>query len=182
MPPIFFACACDTHAINRSHVTSGNGLLACGSRAVIASVLPVESKRAAAFAGRLLFRIYELLPAIIGGNAPQAVRWDGVFSLLQRMTFVSELIFGIGILRGKRGKWGIKSQQKSTELIHTTGSDWYEPFVEALSQETGLSLNEIETYRQEHLPFPETLKYIHMGNPETIVVCPEDLRPEDYVD
>ncbi len=70
----------------------------------------------------------------------------------------------------------------STELIHTAGSDWYEPFVEALSQETGLSAVEIETHRQTYLPFPETLKYIQMGNPETITVCPEDMRPDDYAD
>jgi hypothetical protein len=98
------------------------------------------------------------------------------------MVFVSELIFEIAALRGERGRWGYESHKKSTELIHTRGSDWYEPFVESLSQETGLSPDEIETYRREHLPFPETLKYIHMGNPESICVCPEDLRPEDYVD
>ena len=84
VPPIAFLCACDTHAYDRSHVTPGSGLLASGARAVISTVLPVHSKPAAIFVARLLYRIYEYLPRVTDALR-QFVRWDNVFSMMQRM-------------------------------------------------------------------------------------------------
>ena len=91
VPPIAFLCACDTHAYDRSHVTPGSGILACGARAVISTVLPIHSKQAAIFAARLLYRIYEYLPRLTN-QLRQFVRWDNVFSMLQRMMYVTELL------------------------------------------------------------------------------------------
>ncbi len=182
VPPIFFACACDTHAIGRSHATSGNGLLVSGARAVIASVLPIESKRAAMFVGRLLFRIYELLPVVTGGKTRTGIRWDRVISLLQRMMFASELTFMLAERRRDLKKRIFDAHGASTQIIHTSGTGWYELFIELLTRETGLSTAEIEAMRGEYLPFPETLKYIHLGSPETIVIGPEDIQPEDIAD
>lgn len=89
-PPIVFACGCDTHPAEGSHVTSGNGFLLAGARAVIASAMPIYSNRAAVFVARLLFNIHAYVkPVVVDNN--MSIRWDRVFSSVQKMMYVSDL-------------------------------------------------------------------------------------------
>lgn len=177
MPPLAFLCSCDTHAYDRSHATPGSGLLACGARAVIATVLPVHSHVAAIFAARLLFRIYEYLP-LITNELRQLVRWDNVFSLLQRMMYVLELVSKIPVGE-KDDSWRSEVMNRATPLIHTS-YDWYELVLEDIAKSTGLSLDDIDEIRRKKLSFPETFKYLHLGNPESVVIRPTEYRAGDY--
>ncbi|MBW3598313.1 MAG: hypothetical protein KY475_13705 [Planctomycetes bacterium] len=178
VPPIAFLCACDTHAYDRSHVTPGSGLLACGARAVISTVLPVHSKQAAMFAARLLFRIYEYLP-LVTNELRQFVRWDNVFSMLQRMMYVIELL---GVIRtgNPNEPWRQEVMTRATPLIHTR-YDWYEAVLEDSAQSTGLSVDAITRMTSERLSYPESFKFLHLGNPESIVIRPTELRNADYL-
>jgi hypothetical protein len=64
MPPIVLLSACDTHAADRNHATVGNGFLALGARAVLASVFPLFAPTAATFIARLLYRIWTSARAV----------------------------------------------------------------------------------------------------------------------
>ncbi len=179
LPPIFLTCACDTHAIDRSHVSTANGLVNAGARTAIATFLPVLSGQAAIFAARLLFRIYEFLPTVTT-SFRRAIRWDSVVSLMQRMMFVSEFL---RVLESHcKTERTLTLQAEMTRVIHQAGYEWYEQFVERLSAEFGLSVDEIESIRNQHLSIPESVKYVQIGNPETIVIHPEDACLEDYPD
>ena len=35
--------------------------------------------------------------------------------------------------------------------------------------------------KSERLSFPESFKYLHLGNPESILICPIELRYEDFL-
>lgn len=180
MPPIVFTCACDTHSAGRSHATCGNGLLFCGAQAVIASVLPVSGGEAAIFAARLLFRIYQLLPRVTGEEPGWTVRWDGVISLLQRMMFVSELFLALQQHLNLGWNWGTVTQTECTSIIHNSGSEWYELVLEAIAKDSNLTIAELDEIRNQYLPFPHTLRYLHMGNPELILIGPESVDLEEF--
>ena len=169
--PIVFACACDTSALDRSHVTVSNGLLACGARTIIGTSLPVHSFSAAVYVARMLFRIFEYLPAITKSTS---IRWNVVFGLLQRMVFVSEL------LRLLENEYGLERkidlQTRMTQTIHTMGFAWYEEFLSETAKEFKVTTQEIELLRANKMPFPESYKYTQFGNPETIVFHPDDFQ------
>ena len=178
VPPIAFLCACDTHAYDRSHITPGLGLLACGARAVISTVLPIHSKLAAMFAARLLFRIYEYLP-LVTNQLRQFVRWDHAFSMLQRMMYVTELL-SIVETGNPEETWRQKVMARATLLIHTR-YDWYEAVLQDTAKATGLSVDAIASVKLERLPFPEAFKYLHLGNPESIVIRPKEIQYDDFL-
>ena len=173
LPPIVFACACDTHAFDRSHASTANGLLIAGARTVIGTFFPIVSKPAALFAARLLFRVYEFLPAATKAIG-RSMRWDRVFSLMQRMMYVSELLRVVE--NHFQTEWKTELQTKMTSVILDTGFYWYEGFVDLLIEEFETDTKTIETLRSEKLPFPEAIKYLQLGNPESIVIHPENVQ------
>jgi hypothetical protein len=179
VPPIVFLCACDTHAFDRSHVTPGAGLLACGCRTVISTVLPVESNIAAMLGARLLFRIYEYLPRVTN-ELRQSVRWDNVFAMMQRMMYVTELVMSMPTRAGRDEGWRQAVLARATLTIHTK-YDWYEIVRDDISQSSGLSTDEIETRRKDKLSFPESLKYVQLGNPESIIILPVGWQTDEYL-
>jgi hypothetical protein len=170
-PPLVFACGCDTHAIGGSHVTSGNGFLMCGAAAVISTALPIDSEIAGIFAGRLLFNIYEFISKAIESKHV-SFRWDFVFSTILRMMFVSELMPLIRRHDPSIEKWETEIQIETTLTLLDCNFDWYERLLEAVAHHSKLSVEEIDTLRSKYLPFPECLKYIHLGNPDTVVIGP----------
>lgn len=180
MPPIFFACACDTHAVNRSHVTTASGLLNCGVRSVIASFMPIRSNTAAVFVARMLLQVFQLLPDIVNGTSPRCVRWDEVFGFIQRMMYVSESIKALWPSHERWSEPLLEMKSSCTYLILTTGSGWYEAVLKAFASELGISSEIVRERLSIELPFAEVLKYLQVGNPESILICPED-PPEDWV-
>ena len=134
------------------------------------------------FTGRLLFRIYQLLPELTTGELRRAVRWDGVVSLLQRMQYIWELVHKLQDRHGNEGDWILEVLKKTTQHIHNEGQDWYEHSVKTIVSEAKLTSEEIELCRREDLAFAETMKYLQLGNPESILICPDEISPEDVVD
>ena len=168
MPPIVVCCACDTHALDRNHVTVSTGLLDCGARTAISTSLPVHFREASIFTARFLYRLYKYVPAINSFGRPQ--RFDSIFGQMQKMNFVSELLRRFEKHFKTEGKSEL--QIRTTGVIHTTGFDWYEIFLEDAANEFGSSTRELEDIRKRKLAFPESYKYMMLGNPETIVFRP----------
>lgn len=169
LPPIIFACACDTHAVNRNHVSVGNGFLFCDVRAVIASLLPLESEPAARFLVSLLSQLYEWLRSR-SAELPLAKRWDAIFSQAIRIEFIKELVTSIAKRLGVEVSSYQSCLAKCVEIIEHQDDGWFEQSLTAISKHTGLTESQLELIRLEVLPFPEVLKYVHLGNPETLVL------------
>lgn len=63
--------------------------------------------------------------------------------------------------------------QVATNLSMLQGNfEWYESFLSLVSVECKKESPEIHRLGRELLPFPECLKYFHLGNPDLIVVRP----------
>lgn len=167
-PPIMYLCACETHAIDRSHATTANGLATCGVRSVIATILPVSSSEAALSAARFLLRVCEYLPIVTANQA--SVRWNDVFGQFQRMQFVTEVFNSLRTQLQVGPEVIFDAHCRANMLCHKQEPDWYEYFIADLSETFNIPLTRIESILREQLPFPDTLKYVHLGNPESILI------------
>ena len=165
LPPIVFLCACDTQALDRSHSTAVNALLAAGAHTVIGTVLPVHSLSAATFVARLLLRVRSLLP---GYRRP--IRWDSVFSVMQRRVFLSELIRSIEARCMSDRRADVAA--KASLAIELAGTKWYEEIRPDLASEFNIPEQEIDDTRDKLLGTSEALKYTQYGRPEEILVVP----------
>ena len=89
IPPIVILSACDTHAADRNHATTANGFLAMGTRAVLASVFPLDARSAALFTARLLYRIAAFIPTAVR-VFDSALTWTEIISGMLRMQLLSD--------------------------------------------------------------------------------------------
>ena len=156
-------------AADRSHATTANGFLTLGARSVLGTLLPIDARRAAVFIGRLLFRLVEFLPTMLADRG-QAVVWSEVVGGMLRMQLLSDL------LRPCLAK-NLFSFDDYKE-IHTAGniaintrrSDWFELVVGMVAERGSLLPNQVRGHFRAVLPFSDTIRYIQIGNPETVLV------------
>ena len=169
VPPVVVLSACDTQAADRSHATTANAFLALGARAVLGTLLPLDSRQAAIFIGRLLYRLVDFLPAAIAGRG-EAIQWSEVVSGLLRMQLVTDLLrpyHGREILSRENYEY-IHAQ--GNMAINTRRSDWFEFFTGLTAEHSSLSLDQVQQDFRTCIPTSDTIRYVHMGNPETILI------------
>lgn len=170
-PPIVFACGCDTHRADGSHVTTANGFLNAGAMSVIASAMPIFSDRASIFVGRLLFNIFEFVRPLITDRG-YSIRFDRIFGSVQKMMYVSDFIWQIAPFTGFEIR-GLQDLHIKTNMDILDGHyDWFETFLASLGDRLGRTPDEVAKIGHELLPFAECLKYFHLGNPDLIVIRP----------
>ncbi len=174
IPPIVILSACDTHAADRNHATTGNGFLSLGVRTVLASVFPLFALDAATFIARLLFRVAVYLPMVTRALG-RAVGWNEVVSGMLRMKLLTDY------LRKLNGDGLI---DESTYLkVHKFGNEVLnggemppspEPFAlvdQMLINEFALPQGELKSAFQTALASSSVLSYIQLGRPETIAIA-----------
>ena len=91
--------------------------------------------------------------------------------MMQRMMYVTELVMSMPTRADRGDEWRQAVLARATPTIHTK-YDWYESVREDISQSSGISTDVIETLRKDKLSFPESLKYVQLGNPESIIILP----------
>lgn len=174
IPPAVILSACDTHATDRSHATTGSGFLAIGARTVLATLLPINAVNAAAFIARLIYRLAEFVPAVIEGYA-HALSWSEVIGGMLRMQLTTELLMPLHLM-------GVIDQPKY-ELLHThannainSGADnWFEGLVDDLSEHVPWSKEETVARLQSLIVVSDAVRYIQMGNPESFLIASQSV-------
>ncbi len=179
IPPIVLLSACDTHPLDASHASTANGFLAAGALTVLASVLPLDAIYAAIFLGRLILRLKMYVPTeVYDLNKP--LRWINIVSGLQRMSYVTEsmhlLIKEGGLNLNKDAQLRISYQ--SNYLINSEHPNWYENILELIAEESHKTVDEIKELISKYAQFPESMKYIQMGNPEQILIIKKEMLAE----
>jgi hypothetical protein len=177
VPPIVVLSACDTHATDRSHATTANGFLTLGARTVLATLLPISGPAAAMFVARLLFRLFEYLPAGVDLH-DRFLTWTEIVGGMLRMQAVSDLL---------KPMIGKRLNEQQYHQIHTDlnksinieeDRDWLGSLINLVANQTGLGTREIHSMFRRAIPYSETIRYIQIGNPESILIGSEAVLQE----
>ena len=169
IPPVVVLSACDTQAADRSHATTANAFLAAGARAVLGTLLPIEAGRAAVFIGRMLYRLADFFPATIGVRG-EAIQWSEFVSGMLRMQLLTDLLrpyLENGLLNPEEYD---NIHFRGNVEINLRRSDWFDVVTYLTSEHTELQLNHVQNDFRSRIPVSDTVRYVHMGNPETILV------------
>jgi hypothetical protein len=169
VPPIVILSACDTHPFDRSHATVGNGFLACGALAVVATSLPIRGLSAARFIMRLINRAVHFGEIMNGTNRP--VAWTNIVSGVLRMELATDII-------GSFGSQGFYDEARRAELLLQTNMDlnplrhdWYERLVERVSVACDSERTSFEKSLSDVVAGSDAIRYLHLGNPEAIIIA-----------
>jgi len=176
IPPIILLSACDTHSIDSSHASVANGFLVAGATTVLSTILPINALWAADFIARMILRIEQFLP-VITQKLGNSIRWTNVVSGLQRMSFITESLIVLNRKANLRISTDayLRIHTKTNNLINPWHADWYERYIDMLSQETGKSVDIIKQLMDIWVKIPECIKYIQLGNPELILIEGNDI-------
>jgi hypothetical protein len=170
IPPIVVLSACDTHGIDASsHATVGNGFLALGARTVLATLLPVGGFASASFISRLVYRLADFLPAALAAHK-RVLNWTEVIAGMLRMLYASEVLDALvgppAPLETPRGK----IQSITSMDINTGDEHWYDNLLDRIAKHRGEPRDHIESKAKAVLARCEAIRYVQLGNPETILI------------
>ncbi|WP_115658608.1 CHAT domain-containing protein [Pseudomonas sp. PH1b] len=172
--PIVILSSCDTSPIDRNHNSTAAAFLLCGAKTVLASALPIFSDEASTFIARLLLRIKLYLPERLDKNNGTSVRWSSFVSGMIKRTFYSEFF---DLLKNKFNLGAkVKSRLNfySGSRLDPLSENWHEEIIHNTSTVTGQTPARIKQIMREEFALPECLKYIQIGNPESIILVSEN--------
>jgi hypothetical protein len=171
VPPIVILSACDTHGIDASsHATVGNGFLFLGARTVLATLLPVDAFKSASFVARLVYRMADFIPAALSVRN-RVLNWTEIVAGMLRMTFSSELLDELIGPPAREGSPRARLQLAANIDINAREEDaWYDNLLSNIAKERGEDRREIESEARGVIARCESIRYVQLGNPETILI------------
>lgn len=173
-PPIVIFSACDTQPLDGSHSSSATAAFVLGAHSVLATTLPIDGRRAGAFIGRLILRIAEFLPLAV--KYKRIFTWREMVSGLLRMTHVTEVMASLKKNAGSAYQ-GINFdpvQMRANTEINERRPTWYDAFLCELSAISGKSIRELKSDIEKWAAMTDSMKYVQLGNPESIIIVEED--------
>lgn len=169
VPPIVVLSACDTHAVDRSHATTTNGFLTLGARTVLGTLLPITAPNAATFIARLIYRLADFVPAAIKVYG-RALQWSEIVGGMLRRQFVTDIVRALVQANHLDDAQSEEIQRIGGWQIECKNKDWLDDVIEAVADLSALSHDNVRSYVQATLPLSETIRYVQIGNPETILI------------
>lgn len=138
---------------------------------------PIMSNEASVFITRLLLRIKHYLPKRLEGNSGISIRWSSFVTGMIRKTFYYELLSFL------QNKYGLTKEDKLNLNFYAglqldpLGSNWHENILTEISNKINISKLDLLEIIEKEFMFPECLKYIQMGNPESIIIVSDKHIP-----
>jgi hypothetical protein len=174
LPPIVVLAACDTLPIDGSHGSTGMAMLAAGARSVLGTVLPISAHRSAVFVARLIFRIAEFLPLVVG-QGTRVPNWRDFLSGLLRMSHVTDVLADLSGMSGlSRGDW-TRVQLAANMSINRGDPRWDEAVEEELEVlARGGAIRSASRPRLD--AFTDAVSYAQLGDPEWLHLVRETAR------
>lgn len=178
IPPIILLSACDTHAADRNHATSGNGFLALGARSVLASVFPLDARDAAIFTARLLLRIAKYVP-VAPSVLRRPVRWDEVVHGMLKMQLMTDFLRSLERSRQIDENTYQRAHYEANNAINggegPPQSDPFQFMVTYLAS-LGIKPERLNEHLQMTIANSNTISYVHPGRPESIAIHDEEIN------
>ena len=172
--PIVILSSCDTSPIDRNHYTTSNAFFLAGAKTVLASALPINSNEASIFIARLLVRVQYFLPIRID-EAGKSIRWSSFITGMLRLSYYNELLNFLN----KKNSFTPKTKQELTFLIDCyldpLKDNWHNKIIKAVSDKLNISVEFLQECIKKEFIFSEVMKYIQMGNPESIIIVSEEI-------
>lgn len=177
MPPIVVLSACDTHPFDRNHATVANGLLACGAVAVVATSLPIRAQQAARFVARIINRAVHY--GSIVNKMGRTVPWPHIVGGVLRMELATDVIRAFC-------DDGYYDEEARSNLLLQTNQDlnphnpsWYEQMLARISAYASHP-PKFEQRLADAIAASDSIRYLHMGNPEAILVADEQMTAHAF--
>ncbi|MCW3847368.1 CHAT domain-containing protein [Sphingomonas sp. LB-2] len=170
-PPIVVLSACDTHPFDRSHATAANGFLACGARAVLATVLPIGARDGAVFLNRLMRRAITFGDIMnrMGRSAP----WTNIVGGALRMQLASDIVRGLVARDLLPADQANDVQLQANMDINTPRPDWLDRLAERCQDVGGFEAARWQATYSDILAASDVIRYVNLGNPESILIADE---------
>jgi len=180
-PPIVILSACDTHGIDASsQATVGNGFLFLGARTVLATLLPVGAYQSAQFIGRLVLRLTDFLPTAL---RQRALNWTEVVSGMLRMLLASEVLDSLVGPPAPEGTPRARLQLQANMDINMREDDrWFDNLLHAIADNNKQEPSIVASKAQAIIARAEAIRYVQLGNPETILIDNDEPKDRDWVD
>ena len=173
MPPIVILSACDTSPIDKNHYNAANMFLMAGAKTVLASALPILSHEASTYIARLLIRCSVFLHQHVI-EYKRSIRWSTFISGMTRQFYYSELLY-------KLEKSNFITKQQIYELnfavnmyLNSIKLDFHNKILNEISIKSKKTVADIKLFIENNHKFSESLKYIQIGNPENIIIIPNN--------
>jgi hypothetical protein len=172
-PPIVMLSACDTHAADRNHATSANGFLSIGTRAVLGTIFPIDARTAAIFTTRLLYRVAEFIPSSVGVLG-RALTWTEIVCGMLKMQFLTDFLRHLMSRKLITEEIYFDIHPKGNYAINSGHDNPFQAVFELLivnGVDEAIARRELEVA----VANSETISYLNMGRPETIMIGTEAL-------
>ena len=175
-PPIVVLSACDTHAADRNHATTANGFITIGTRAVLSSVFPLDARRAAEFAARLLLRVSQFIPAYVA-QFGRALTWTEIVSGLLRMQLLTDFLRQLEAKKLIDRSIYMDVHTKGNMVINAYVENAFEQVLNALIKQ-GLEPSIVKNELEIAVANSSVISYLNIGRPETILIGSEQVFRE----
>ena len=159
---------CNTYPLGNTFNSIANGFLAAGVKSVIATNSPVDSLDSGIFIARILYRLDELLPKFF--EIKKTITWLDFISDFFRMSYITD-ITRILYDKGLLNEIDLNQIRMSENfLINSKNLEWYQEFLHSLVKRMGKNKKEIKNIINSTIGFTETMKYIILGNADSIII------------
>lgn len=175
--PIVILCSCDTSPIDRNHYSTATAFQLAGAKTVLASALPIFADEASTFIARLLLRIQRYLPVRLSNNDGRSIRWSSLVAGMIRRSFYSELFELMAKKFALTPDIKLALNYFAATRIDPLHENWHEDIMQYICAKTGIDIEVVEQFMKDSFALPECLKYIQMGNPESIILVSENHIP-----
>ena len=178
VPPIVILSACETHTFEGWEASVAGAFLLMGCRSVLGTLAPIDAKIAAVLVARFVYRLSSFLPTL-----KHTTPWSQIVTGMLRMSYATDVLDAM-----KRhfalGEQTINHLYKTVQFranldINDFRGDWFDRVITGIARELGCQDSEVRAAWQKRCYFSETMRYVHLGQPEHIFVVPESTAPRD---
>ena len=170
IPPILILSACETHTFEGYESSVASAFLMMGCKSVLGTLAPIDAAKAAMLVGRFIFRLSDFLPYVT-----QTMPWSQVVSGMLRMTYTTDVLHAMksrfSLTKEEYEKLHRTVQTAANVDINRSATDWLENALKAIAGVLKRDEAAIQKTWRETCYFTESLRYVHLGQPEHLFVA-----------
>lgn len=170
VPPILILSACETYTFEGYESSVASAFLMMGCTSVLGTLAPIDAAKAAMLVGRFILRLSDFWP-----HVTQAMPWSQVVSGMLRMTYITDVLQAMKsrlLLTDEQYEELHNIVQTAANIdINRSAADWLENALKTIAAVLKREEIAIQKIWGETCYFTESLRYVHLGQPEHLFVA-----------